>query len=408
MTDEEFLDDLRDALNHLYDSGFLRRGALFAYFKKYQLADDCEIFQKILIDTIATLKPDDNVPSASKAWRIYDLLFCRYVQQMTTANVADQLGIGNRHLRREKLVALDALAYKLKNRYALDLSASPLSDTSQSSSASQVSPAIAEELAWLSNPARDQSTALAPAITAVINLMQALSEQYRTTIKLVNDDINGNLSVHPVAFNQMLINILSVAIAWLSSSVVFIEITPHGNHTDIHISGTSFYSTPRTLSKQELDSLKLAGQLAEMASGTMKFSTKELHFDATVSLSAYKRITVLVIDDNADTIKLLQHFTNGTRYHLIGTQNPNQVFTLVERHAPHIIVLDVMMPQVDGWQILGQLLQQPATCDLPIIVSTILGQKELAFSLGASGFAQKPLTQENFLAVLDRQLKRLT
>jgi len=133
--------------------------------------------------------------------------------------------------------------------------------------------------------------------------MQALSKQYRTTIKLVNGDVNVYLAVHPVAFNQILINILSVAIAWFSSSDVFIEINPHGNHIDIHISGTGFYSAPRTLSKQELDSLKLAGQLAEMASGTLKFSTKELRFDATVSLSAYKRFTVLVIDDNADTIK---------------------------------------------------------------------------------------------------------
>ena len=404
MTDDEFLENLRDALNHLYDSAFLRRSTLYALFMEYKLADDVKSFQKILINAIATLKPDDNVPSATKAWRVYDLLFCRYVQQMTADTVADQLGIGNRHLRREQLVALDALAHRLKNRYTLNLSEPDKSWTAYRSNAVQVSPAISEELAWLSNSTDDQSTLLNPAVSAAVKLMQALSDKYRTTIDLINDDSNINLAVHPVALNQILINILSVAIPWLSSSQVHVESTFDGSSIDISFSGSSFYSSPRALTQQEMDSLALAQQLAEMASGTLIFSTNDLRFEAHLSLSAYKSVTVLVIDDNADTIKLLQHFTRGTRYHLIGTQDPGQVVDLVKMHTPQIIMLDVLMPQVDGWQVLGQLLQHPATQDLPIIVSTILGQKELALSLGASGFAQKPLTKDNFLSALDQQL----
>jgi CheY-like chemotaxis protein len=326
---------------------------------------------------------------------------------MTASNVADQLGISKRHLRREQLIALDALAYALKKRYTLSLSRINAPDTVNTEVTSQASAAISEELAWLNKPVQDQSTALSPALTAVINLMQALSKQYHTTIKLANSDDDINLAVHPVGFNQIIINILSVAIAWLSSSEVSIEVEPTDNTIDIHIDGKRFYSALRTLTQQEQASLKLAQQLAEMVSGYLKYTADEKIFAATLSLPAYKRIIVLVIDDNADTIKLLQHFTNGTRYRLIGTQDPDQVVDLVELHHPHLIVLDVMMPQVDGWQLLGQLLQHPSTCDIPIIVSTILGQKELAYSLGASGFAQKPLTQENFIAVLDEQIRHI-
>ena len=66
------------------------------------------------------------------------------------------------------------------------------------------------------------------------------------------------------------------------------------------------------------------------------------------------------------------------------------------------ILVDVMMPQMDGWEVLGQLRQHPLTNYIPIVVHTILAQEELALSLGASALLRKPVTRQNFLAVLDR------
>jgi CheY-like chemotaxis protein len=70
-------------------------------------------------------------------------------------------------------------------------------------------------------------------------------------------------------------------------------------------------------------------------------------------------------------------------------------------------VLDVMMPEVDGWKVLAQLRQHPATADLPILVCTILPQEEIALDMGASGFHSKPVTRQQFLAALDAQIDRL-
>jgi CheY-like chemotaxis protein len=72
--------------------------------------------------------------------------------------------------------------------------------------------------------------------------------------------------------------------------------------------------------------------------------------------------------------------------------------------APRLIVLDVMLPDVDGWELLGRLRAHPGTQDVPVIVHTILPQEQLARALGADAFLRKPVGREALLALLDRTL----
>jgi len=88
----------------------------------------------------------------------------------------------------------------------------------------------------------------------------------------------------------------------------------------------------------------------------------------------------------------------------VGTRHPSQALSMAQELKPQIIVLDVMMPGVDGWRVLAELRQHPQTGRIPIIVCSILPQEDVALSLGASGFARKPISQERFLSALDRQV----
>ncbi len=65
-----------------------------------------------------------------------------------------------------------------------------------------------------------------------------------------------------------------------------------------------------------------------------------------------------------------------------------------------MLVLDVMMPETDGWSLLAQWRHHPATQAIPVAVCTILPQQELSRVLGAKLFMQKPVTQEQFLETL--------
>jgi CheY-like chemotaxis protein len=127
---------------------------------------------------------------------------------------------------------------------------------------------------------------------------------------------------------------------------------------------------------------------------------------AIVSLPALEQLPVLVIDDNANTLRLLQRYATCTRYRLVGAETLQEGLALAQDLAPRIIVLDVMMPDLDGWEVLGRLRQHPLTSQIPIVVCTILAEEELALSLGASGFIRKPVSRESFLHALDRLADR--
>jgi CheY-like chemotaxis protein len=147
----------------------------------------------------------------------------------------------------------------------------------------------------------------------------------------------------------------------------------------------------------------MAHRLAELCGAKLTHTIDQVSFDATVTLPELEQWPVLAIDDNADTLQLLERYTSGTRYRLVGTQDPERALALAEQILPQLIVLDVMMPQTDGWRVLSQLRQHPLTSSIPVIVCTILAQEALALSLGASAFVRKPVTRQEFLTALDRQ-----
>jgi CheY-like chemotaxis protein len=146
----------------------------------------------------------------------------------------------------------------------------------------------------------------------------------------------------------------------------------------------------------------MAHRLASLSGGRLTHSTKGIVFSSQLSLPALEQLPVLIIDDNTDTLKLFQRYVSGTRYRFLGTQHPKEALGLAETFCPQIIVLDVMMPEVDGWSVLALLRQHPQTAEIPIVVCTILAQEELALSLGASHFLRKPVARQQFLTILNR------
>jgi CheY-like chemotaxis protein len=124
----------------------------------------------------------------------------------------------------------------------------------------------------------------------------------------------------------------------------------------------------------------------------------------TLFLTAAARLAVLVIDDNADTLRLFERYLSGTRYRFFGVRDPEQALALAAQINPRLVLLDVMLPDVDGWELLGRLREHPQTGHIPVIVCTILPQEPLALALGAAAFLRKPISREALLAVLDQQI----
>jgi CheY-like chemotaxis protein len=106
-------------------------------------------------------------------------------------------------------------------------------------------------------------------------------------------------------------------------------------------------------------------------------------------------------------VTVMQRFAAETRYRVMGINNPKFVVEQATKLNPDIIILDIMMPQIDGLQVLSRLKHHPELGKIPVIICSVLPQTDLAASLGASGFIQKPFQRDTFIATLNQHSQEM-
>jgi CheY-like chemotaxis protein len=121
-----------------------------------------------------------------------------------------------------------------------------------------------------------------------------------------------------------------------------------------------------------------------------------------LSLPRAGHSVVLVVDDQEPAIHMFRRYLSRSNVQVVGVQEPDQVLPLARRWQPRVITLDVMMPTIDGWEILQALQANPETQHIPVIVCSVWDEPELAVSLGAADFLKKPITQKDLLDALAR------
>jgi CheY-like chemotaxis protein len=113
-----------------------------------------------------------------------------------------------------------------------------------------------------------------------------------------------------------------------------------------------------------------------------------------------KVVTLLVIDDDEGLGELIERYLTGQHYRIAVALTGEEGLRLASDMRPDVVVLDVMMPQMDGWEVLQRLRAKPETREIDIIICSIFNDPELAYSLGAAYVLAKPLTQADFLEAL--------
>jgi CheY-like chemotaxis protein len=209
--------------------------------------------------------------------------------------------------------------------------------------------------------------------------------------------------VQPMALRQLLLTLFSMAVARVMAGSVTLKTGMDNGVVSINLHVDTARAGAIPENATEKSNLDMAYRLAEICASKLTFFQDTSTLTIQFSLPTLSRFQVLVIDDNPDNVHLMEHFTDGTQYQLRGTQDPYHALELVEREMPDLIILDVMMPGVDGWELLGRLRSHPQTSEIPVVVCTILAQEELALTLGASGFIHKPITRQGLLRELDLQ-----
>jgi signal transduction histidine kinase/CheY-like chemotaxis protein len=125
---------------------------------------------------------------------------------------------------------------------------------------------------------------------------------------------------------------------------------------------------------------------------------------ASVAPSSGPKGTVLVIDDDVEARELLGRLLAAEGYGVIEARDGQQGLELARVLRPVAITLDVVMPKVDGWSVLAALKADPSLADIPVIVVSVLGERALALSLGATEYVTKPVDRDRLSSLLRRHL----
>jgi CheY-like chemotaxis protein len=241
-------------------------------------------------------------------------------------------------------------------------------------------------------------------IKPLLKTVDPLARRLSVSIELDLPDDLPKLIVAITPARQAFLVLLTAIIRLFPESGFRINGITKGKHILLNIVPIHFKQATFTLLTGSSESISFARRLVALTGGEILvlLESQETPLGGIqLILPAFEQVSVLVIDDNEDALQLYQRYFTGTHYAFYGTSYPEQALSLVERLAPNIIILDVMLPGVDGWELLSLIREHPKIHGTPVVVATILPQEELALALGAAAYVRKPVNQTELLKTLD-------
>lgn len=122
---------------------------------------------------------------------------------------------------------------------------------------------------------------------------------------------------------------------------------------------------------------------------------------------AYK---ILVVDDEPSIVRLMEFILARQGHEMLVAVNGEEALQAVKTHCPDLVLLDIMMPRIDGYEVARTLRADPATAQLPIIMLSAKAQEEdiqKGIDVGVNEYITKPFSPEQLVHVVTEYLNRL-
>lgn len=389
-----FIREVRDALAHLFEPAHLAGHPLRAILTRATHEGDPDVsLRDLLLDEIEALEPAGGY-SEERAKRPYLVLLHRYVDGYETSEIIETLNISPRQFQREHQKGLQALAARLWER--AERGAEPETDVEQSAAGSPLEEAVSSLGVSL------EAMSVEALLESCESPARALCTRSGVTLEPPTIGLSLELLADRSLARQALLSGLSALIKAGADRVVM-EVLP-GRSRHVVCLGARLddsYATEASLAPVlEVISTLMVAQGGGATHATDLAGRRVL----ALSFSTGAEATVLVVDDNEKMLQLYERTLALGGYTVVRALSAAEAEVQMAATHPDIIVLDVMMRDSDGWELLQRLRSQPLTAATPVLVSSVLDEPELAYALGAQAFLRKPVPAEELLTTLQALL----
>ena len=372
---EEFREQIKQIVERLYD---------FAYLQSHGLviansALTAESLRQSVIEAIESLSPGPGATFNSPNARFYNVVNLRYVEGLTIQETAYELGLSERqvyrYLRRGEHSIAAILWHKLH----------------------QLTPSETKQ-----NPVNSELDNVA-LVLASVNLSEILYRAEEAVAILgQNRDVRIETFVEPsdilmttdkLIARQVIVNVLSSVVQQCSSQTISVYLKKVNGLLSLTLKYVSASSSPtfqlHDVTKRLVRRLRWQLALSEEEDK----SVLQLTFQASMP-------HILVIDDNRGMYELVNRYLTPYSVRVHFAQNGQEGMRLIKETRPELVLLDIMIPEVDGWEVLQRIRVEPHLRDIPIVICSVFKDIELAMSLGAKHVLSKPLQKHQLVDVL--------
>jgi CheY-like chemotaxis protein len=379
------IEQVHEALHSLYDTAGLADCQLASLLDATrQVAEPeqrAQTLRKLLLETIKALQSKGRrAPSASAA-RAYELLTLRYVSGLSVEEVAAELSFGVRQVYRdlrwgeEQLTAL------------LGRNAAPAAPEER-----QRADALGAEIESLAH--RPERVDMAESVRQVASSLGVLAERLEVALRYHGPESGTIVTATPGVLREIAIQLVSAALQSAREGAVEVGVLPGEREATLQVS----LPQPAEMARRDLleavlriaEAQRLHHELVETAQGS----------SIRVSFPLAARNRVLIVEDNPGAHALYQRYLEHTEWEPVLVPNPRLTADLAHARRAQAIVLDIMMPEASGWDVLQALRLSPRTRDIPVIICSVLEDRELAAALGATAYLTKPLARLELLQAL--------
>jgi PAS domain S-box-containing protein len=280
---------------------------------------------------------------------------------------------------------------------------------------------------------------LMPLIEEVSSTVTPLVQRNGNRLEMVAEKDPGLMTADITKVRQVLLNLLSNAAKFTQDGLIRLSVHAAGKHVFMAVSDQGIGMTPEQMgrifeafSQAEASTTKTYGgtglglvisrKFCRLMGGDITVestpgegttftvelprvvSLAEVEGGETVTAGAGSGDagTVLVIDDDPTVHDLLQWALSRAGFRVEGALEGNSGLARAREIKPDVILLDIMMPGMDGWSVLSILKSDQDLADIPVVIVSMLEDRRLAFALGATDYVTKPVEPGRLAALLQR------